>query len=128
MLLATYLIAHTVTLSLISAILLINVLPTAITLHFPFASYVRYDETFGIRVCKELDTGFGSDERWLKDCASSLDTLTKGAMWAGVVLMAAQWLVLLCIGSWVRDRPSVTRNEYDVEKRPILDISQDYKR
>ena len=78
-------------------------------------------------MCHELDTGFGSDERWLNDCASSLNALTRGAMWAGVILMAAQWVVLLCIGSWVRDRPSATRNEYDVEKRPILDIKEECK-
>lgn len=126
-LLATYLIAHTITLSLISAVLLVNILPTAFTAHFPFSSQVRYDTTFGRRLCQELDSGFGSDETWLRDCAASLNELTRAAMWLSVVLMAAQWMVLMCIGNWVRDKPSRTQHDYDVEKGSKLGIRQDYK-
>ena len=125
-LLATYLVAHTITLSLISAVLLVNVLPSAFTTYVPFSSRVRYDETFGRRLCHELDSGFGSDETWLTDCAASLNELTRGAMWLSVVLMAAQWVVLLCIGNWVRDKPSRAQHEGDVEKGSKLGI-MDYK-
>ncbi|KAF1965586.1 hypothetical protein BU23DRAFT_574740 [Bimuria novae-zelandiae CBS 107.79] len=123
---ATYIITHAITLSLISAALLINVLPTAFTSHVPFSSQWRYDANFGRNVCRELDTGFGWDERWLRDCASSLDTLTKGAMWAGVVLMAAQWVILINVASWVRER-STRYSGINLEKREGLEISQEYK-
>lgn len=126
-LIAAYLLVHTVTLSLISTVLLVNVLPSAFASSAPFLSKLRYDDNFERSICQELDTGFGWDERWLNDCASSFNTLTRGAMWAGVVLMAAQWLVLISLAGWLREKPTSASGEIDLEKREESGCNKGYK-
>lgn len=132
-LIATYLLVHTITLSLISAALLINVLPSVFASGLPFSSLLRYDESFERRMCQELDEGFGWDDRWLSDCVSSFSALTMGAMWAGLVMMAAQWLVVLSVWGWLSEKPHSRYDSLDIEKsqyvgmRQGLGIMQEYK-
>ncbi|KAF2448218.1 hypothetical protein P171DRAFT_208462 [Karstenula rhodostoma CBS 690.94] len=127
MLIATYLLVHSITLSMISTVLLINVLPSSFASTIPYLSQLRHGDNFERGMCQALDDGFGWDERWLNDCASSFDTMNSGAIWAGVVMMSAQWLVLVRLASWLRERQTYAFNEFDVEKRQELGISQDYK-
>ncbi|KAF9737221.1 hypothetical protein PMIN06_000880 [Paraphaeosphaeria minitans] len=124
-LMATYLLVHSITLSLFSTMLLINVLPSSFASSIPYLSQLRHDDNFERGMCQELDNGFGWDERWLNDCASSFDTLNKGAMWVGVAMVSAQWLVLINLGSWLREKPTKSYEEFDVEKRWEKGIIQD---
>ena len=119
-----YLLAHAVTLSIISAILLVNILPLAWISNIPFVLQVRYQKSSGRHVCQELGTGIGGDERWYNDCALRLDSLFEGAMWVGMVLMTAQWLVLASVGSSMRWRPMGSDKGNDMEKRRELNIDE----
>ncbi|KAK7181722.1 hypothetical protein DPSP01_008631 [Paraphaeosphaeria sporulosa] len=126
-LISAYLLVHSVTLSLISTVLLMNVLPSSFASFIPYLSQLRHGDNFERGMCQDLDDGFGWDERWLNDCASSFDTLNRGAMWVGVVMMSAQWLVLISLGRWLREKPANSYMVFDVEKRREKDIDQDYK-
>jgi hypothetical protein len=127
-LIATHLLVHTITLSLISTVLLLNVLPSAFAVNIPYLSQWRHTDNFEREICQELDQGFGWDERWFNDCASSFDALSRGVMCAGLVMMAAQWLVLISLGHWLRQKPTNAYRRTDLEKRQGSSIVQDYKK
>lgn len=126
-LMAAFLLVHSITLALISTVLLVNVLPYPFASSIPYLSRLRHDNDFERGMCQELDDGFGWDERWLNDCASNFDAINRAAMWIGVVMMSAQWLVLMSLAGWLREKPTSAYNEFDAETRLEKKGIHDYK-
>jgi len=84
-------------------------------------------------MCQELDAGFGWDEQWLDDCVASFAILNTIAIWTGLVMMAAQWVVLINVWSWIRTLGRRAQNlgcgdaEAHVKEKQELDDSNEYQ-
>lgn len=119
-LISTYTLVHAFTLTIMTFILLMNVMPAAITTMVPRASELKYDDKFADRMCRELDDGFGWDTKWLDDCVSSFRILTTGIVWIGLVMMVAQWWALSSVWSWLGElngkRPRQIYEDGDLER------------
>lgn len=98
-LVSSYALVHTITLTIITLVLLINVVPQSLAHIILTASHLRYDE-IEKTMCRELDDGFGWDEHWFDQCRSSFRTLSSSLAWIGLVMMAAQWWAVISVWSW----------------------------
>ncbi|KAF1961819.1 hypothetical protein CC80DRAFT_531621 [Byssothecium circinans] len=102
-LVSTYTIIHAISLTVVTIVLFVNVLPPSVPRSIPILDYVRYDSKIELWMCHELDDGFGWDATWYEKCKSSFRILSAGAAWAGSVLMVAQWWALVEVCSWNMD-------------------------
>lgn len=122
-----YLAVHTVTLLLISAALLVYGLPAFFSSGSSSPNQPKYDQSFEWRTCQDFSGGFGWDERWHRDCISSLSSLRTGAICVAALMMIAQWLVVIHVWSWFGRKPRNGHNSVDLEKRLPLEKVQELR-
>ncbi|KAF2638512.1 hypothetical protein P280DRAFT_471112 [Massarina eburnea CBS 473.64] len=115
-LVSVYAMVHAATLTVITFVLLVNILPASLPRSVPVLDYVRYDTNFEHWMCHELDDGFGWDAHWFEQCKLSFHTLSTGAAWASSVLMVAQWWALFGVVRWNIDMKSRKVSWEDLEK------------
>lgn len=113
-LVSTYALVHAVTLTTITVVLLVNILPPTIAHTNPLLSRLRYDE-MRKGMCLELDDGFGWDEHWVDQCRQSVRILSSCVAWSGLVMMAAQWWAMISIWGWIDDLRKENRRTDDDE-------------
>jgi hypothetical protein len=91
-------VSHTVTLTMMTSILLLNALPTPIVSTGPLSQQLRYTEELGRIMCHE--DGSGWDEHWLNQCKSGVAILSTGTIWIGLAMLAAQWWAISEVWNW----------------------------
>lgn len=102
---AAYAAVHSVTLTLVTGVLVINAVPLSVVGAGPGVMLRwRYTEGLERSMCRE--DGFGWDDSWLDQCRSGFAVLSTGAMWVAFAMVAAQWWAMCEVWGWVASKRS----------------------
>jgi hypothetical protein len=125
-LVSAYTCLHTTTLSFVTIALVNLVIPFDFRLLNPIVPSYRVD---GSSICRDIDAGFGWDERWLETCAKSFSVVRWSIAGAGLVLMVAQWWALTSVRRWGSEMNNQRRTEEgDIEKAGTIYAGKDMKK